>query len=444
MPHYLNTADADFETRFAALLGMKREDSPDVDAVVADIIADVRARGDAALIELTAKFDRMKLTAGRLAFSREEIDAAAAEVPAAERAALELAAERIRAYHARQMPKAEERWLDEAGAELGWRWTPVGAAGLYVPGGIASYPSSVLMNAIPAQVAGVRRLAICVPTPDGAVNPAVLLAARLAGVDEIYRIGGAQAIAAMAYGTETIAPVDKITGPGNAFVAAAKRRVFGKVGIDMIAGPSEILVIADSDNDPDWLALDLMSQAEHDESAQAILITDDPALAEAVARAVEARLATLARRAVAGASWRDFGAVIVVRDLEEAAALSNRIAPEHLELCVTDADGLAAKCSEAGAIFLGKWTPEAIGDYVGGPNHVLPTARSARFSSGLSVMDFLKRTTLARMSAGALAVIGPAAEVLARSESLEAHGLSVSARLARLNGTRLDGGGDDD
>ncbi len=442
MPQFLNSTDADFETRFAALLGMKREDSPDVDAVVAEIIADVRARGDAALIELTEKFDRVRLAAGELAFSRQEIDAAAAEVPAAERAALELAAERIRAYHARQMPALEERWVDGAGAELGWRWSPVGAAGLYVPGGIASYPSSVLMNAIPAQVAGVRRLAICVPTPDGAVNPAVLLAARLAGVEEIYRIGGAQAIAALAYGTESIAPVDKITGPGNAFVAAAKRRVFGRVGIDMIAGPSEILVIADSDNDPDWLALDLMSQAEHDESAQAILITDDADLAEAVGRAVEARLATLARRAVAGASWRDFGALIKVRDMDEAAALSNRIAPEHLELCVADADALAAKCTEAGAIFLGKWTPEAIGDYVGGPNHVLPTARSARFSSGLSVMDFLKRTTLARMSPEALAAIGPAAEVLARSESLEAHGLSVSARLARLN-RGADGGADD-
>ncbi len=442
MPHFLNTTDADFETRFAALLAMKREDSPDVDAVVADIIADVRARGDAALIELTEKFDRVRLAAGGLAFSQDEIEAVAAEVPAAERAALELAAERIRAYHARQMPAPEERWVDESGAELGWRWSPVGAAGLYVPGGIASYPSSVLMNAIPARVAGVGRLAICVPTPDGVVNPAVLLAARLAGVDEIYRVGGAQAIAALAWGTESIAPVGKITGPGNAFVAAAKRRVFGRVGIDMIAGPSEILVIADADNDPDWLALDLMSQAEHDESAQAILITDDAALAEAVGRAVEARLATLARRAVAGASWRDYGAVILVRDLEEAAALSNRIAPEHLELCVADADGLAAKCTEAGAIFLGKWTPEAIGDYVGGPNHVLPTARSARFSSGLSVMDFLKRTTLARMSPAALAAIGPAAEVLARSESLEAHGLSVSARLARLNGG-ADGGADD-
>ncbi|MEJ6479643.1 MAG: histidinol dehydrogenase, partial [Octadecabacter sp.] len=309
----------------------------------------------------------------------------------------------------------------------------VSAAGLYVPGGLASYPSSVLMNAIPAKVAGVGRLAIVVPTPDGVCNPMVLLAAQIAGVDEIYRIGGAQAIAALAYGTDTIAPVDKITGPGNAFVAAAKRRVFGKVGIDMIAGPSEILVIADRDNNPDWLALDLLSQAEHDESAQSILITDDAAFGQAVAVAVDKRLETLERRAIAGASWRDFGAVITVRDLDEAAVLSDRIAPEHLELCVADADALAAKVTHAGAIFIGCWTPEAIGDYVGGPNHVLPTARSARFSSGLSVMDFVKRTTLARMTPAALAAIGPAAERLAISESLQAHGLSVRARLDQLN-----------
>ena len=300
-------------------------------------------------------------------------------------------------------------------------------------GGLASYPSSVLMNALPAKVAGVKRLAIAVPTPNGQANPLVLLAARLAGVDEIYRIGGAQAIAALAYGTDTITPVDKITGPGNAYVAAAKRRVFGKVGIDMIAGPSEILVIADADNDPDWIALDLLSQAEHDESAQSILITDDLTFGRAVTAAVEARLKTLERRAIAGASWRDFGAVITVRDLNEAAQLANRIAAEHLELCVADPEALATKIPHAGAIFLGAWTPEAIGDYVGGPNHVLPTARSARFSSGLSVMDFLKRTTLARMTPGALRKIGPAAERLALSESLEAHGLSVRARLDRLN-----------
>lgn len=432
MPVFLDSRQDDFETAFQALLGAKREDSPDVDSVVAEIIADVRARGDAAVLELTAKFDRLELNAAGLRFSEAEIEADCARVPEAERQALEAAAERIRAYHVRQMPQ-DQSWTDPEGATLGWRWSAVSAAGLYVPGGLASYPSSVLMNAIPAKVAGVDRLAICVPTPDGVVNPAVLLAARIAGVDEIYRIGGAQAIAALAYGTESIAPVDKITGPGNAFVAAAKRRVFGKVGIDMIAGPSEILVIADDDNDPDWIALDLMSQAEHDESAQALLICTDEAFGRRVAEAVEARLETLERRAIAGASWRDFGAVITVADLDEAAALSNRIAPEHLELCVGDPEALAGKCIHAGAIFLGQWTPEAIGDYVGGPNHVLPTARSARFSSGLSVMDFVKRTTLARMTPDSLRAIGPAAEVLARSESLEAHGLSVTARLEKLN-----------
>ena len=432
MPLTLNTRDADFEAQFTALLSMKREDSPDVDAVVAGIIADVRARGDAAVIELTSKFDRLDLTPDTLRFSDEEIDEECAKVSDSDRAALELAAARIRAYHDRQMP-SDDRWTDDTGADLGWRWSAVSAAGLYVPGGLASYPSSVLMNAIPAKVAGVERLAIVVPTPDGIANPLVLLAARIAGVDEVYRIGGAQAVAALAYGTDTIAPVDKITGPGNAFVAAAKRRVFGKVGIDMIAGPSEILVIADADNDPDWLALDLLSQAEHDESAQSILITTNAEFGARVAQAVEKRLETLERREIAGASWRDFGAVITVADLDEAAALSNRIAPEHLELCVADPEALSDKCIHAGAIFLGQFTPEAIGDYVGGPNHVLPTARSARFSSGLSVMDFLKRTTLARMTPGALAAIGPAAETLAISESLEAHGLSVRARLNALN-----------
>ncbi|WP_424970860.1 histidinol dehydrogenase [Dinoroseobacter sp. S76] len=432
MPMFLSSTDAQFETQVAQLLSMKREDAVDVDDTVAAIIADVRARGDAAVLELTAKFDRLELTPETLAFSPAEIDAEIAKVPADERAALELAAERIRAYHARQMPE-DARWTEPTGAELGWRWTPVSAAGLYVPGGLASYPSSVLMNAIPAQVAGVERLVICAPTPDGVVNPLVLLAARLSGVETVYRIGGAQAIAALAYGTETIAPVDKITGPGNAYVAAAKRRVFGRVGIDMIAGPSEILVIADRDNDPDWIAVDLLSQAEHDESAQSILITDDAEFGRAVAAAVEARLETLERRAIAGPSWRDFGAVVTVRDLDEAATLSNRVAPEHLELCVADPDALSEKITHAGAIFLGAWTPEAIGDYIGGPNHVLPTARSARFSSGLSVMDFVKRTTLAKMTPEALAEIGPAAERLAISESLEAHGLSVRARLDRLN-----------
>ena len=433
MPVFLETTSPEFEAAFQTLLAAKREDSPDVDAVVAEIIQDVRARGDAAIIELTAKFDRLDLTPDTLAFSAAEIVDAVKQVSAEDRAALELAAARIRAYHERQMP-SDQSWTDESGATLGWRWSAVSAAGLYVPGGLASYPSSVLMNAIPAKVAGVGRLAITVPTPDGQVNPLVLLAAQLSGVDEIYRIGGAQAIAALAYGTQAIAAVDKITGPGNAFVAAAKRRVFGKVGIDMIAGPSEILVIADKDNDPDWIALDLLSQAEHDESAQSILITDDAAFGRAVAQAVEKRLESLQRREIAGASWRDFGAVITVRDLSEAATLSNRIAPEHLELCVADPAALSEKTIHAGAIFLGQYTPEAIGDYVGGPNHVLPTARSARFSSGLSVMDFLKRTTLSQMTPAALRAIGPAAEQLAQSESLEAHGLSVSARLNRLNG----------
>lgn len=432
MPQFLSTASIEFEDQFAELLGAKREDSPDVDAVVADIIADVRARGDAAVIELTARFDRLNLTPGTLAFTSEEIAQATDAVSPTDRAALEMAASRIRAYHERQMP-ADDQWTDATGATLGWRWSAVSSAGLYVPGGLASYPSSILMNAIPAQVAGVDRLTITVPTPDGVVNPLVLLAAELAGVDTIYRIGGAQAIAALAYGTQTIRPVDKITGPGNAFVAAAKRRVFGKVGIDMIAGPSEILVIADKNNDPDWIALDLLSQAEHDEVAQSILVTDDAAFGRAVAAAIDTRLQTLERRAIAGPSWRDYGAVITVRDLDEAADLSNRIAPEHLELCVSDPDALSKKTIHAGAIFLGQWTPEAIGDYVGGPNHVLPTARSARFSSGLSVLDFLKRTTLSKMTPAALQAIGPSAETLAISESLEAHGLSVRARLNRLN-----------
>ena len=432
MPVTLDATAPDFETAFTALLNAKREDSPDVDAVVANIIADVRARGDQAVLELTAKFDRIQLTPETLRITAEEVTQAVAEVGSEERQALELAADRIRAYHARQLPEDAE-WTDAAGATLGWRWTPVSAAGLYVPGGLASYPSSVLMNAIPAKVAGVPRLAMVVPTPDGVLNPLVLLAAQIAGVDEIYRIGGAQAVAALAYGTKTIPAVDKITGPGNAFVAAAKRRVFGKVGIDMIAGPSEILVIADNANDPDWIALDLLSQAEHDESAQSILITTSASFGAAVAAAVDKRLETIERRAIAGASWRDNGAIIVVPDLEMAAALSNRIAPEHLELCVADTDALSAQITHAGAIFLGQWTPEAIGDYVGGPNHVLPTARSARFSSGLSVLDFMKRTTLARMTPQALRAIGPAAECLATSESLEAHGLSVTARLRKLN-----------
>jgi len=437
MPTFLNTKTGDFETRFAAFLTTKREGDSDVDAAVAAIIRKVRDEGDKALIALTHKFDRLKLTPETLAFSRDEMDAEIARVPEPEAAALRLAAGRIRAYHQRQLPR-NAMWQDETGAHLGWRWGPVRAAGLYVPGGLASYPSSVLMNAIPATVAGVGHLVICAPTPGGKVNPLVLLAARLSGVETVYRIGGAQAIAALAYGTETIRPVAKITGPGNAYVAAAKRRVFGHVGIDMIAGPSEILVIADKDNTPDWVAVDLLSQAEHDASAQAILVTDDSDFADQVVAAIKARLKTLARRDIAAASWRDFGAVILVETLEQAAELSNRVAPEHLELCVADPEALAGQITDAGAIFLGALTPEAIGDYVGGPNHVLPTARSARFSSGLSVLDFMKRTTLARMTPASLAAIGPAAETLARSEGLEAHGLSVGLRLGQMTTLKDD------
>jgi len=430
MPRFLDFEAPDFEAQFLAFLGDKREASVDVDDAVTAILRDVETRGDAAIIELTSKFDRLDLTPETFAFTAAEIDAAIASVPKAEAEALTLAAERIRAYHQRQLPQ-DESWTDDTGAELGWRWTPVDAAGLYVPGGLASYPSSVLMNAIPAQVAGVKRLVITAPTPDGTVNPLVLMAARLSGVSTVYKLGGAQAIAGLAYGTQTIKSVDKITGPGNAYVAAAKRRVFGRVGIDMIAGPSEILVVADKSADPDWIAIDLLSQAEHDASAQSILITDDPELARATAACVGKHLATLPRREIAAQSWEDFGAIIVVPNLEIAAELSNRIAPEHLELCTAEPD--PDPFTHAGAIFIGSWTPEAIGDYIGGPNHVLPTARSARFSSGLSVLDFMKRTTLARMTPQTLAAIGPAATTLAASEGLQAHGLSVQARLDRLN-----------
>ena len=434
MPQYLDSSSPDFATMFEAFLASKRESDVDVDADVAAIIDRVRREGDTAVIELTEKFDRLSLTPETLAFSTAEIDTAIKTVPKQEADALRLAAERITAYHTRQLP-LDNSWTDDAGAELGWRWTPVSKAGLYVPGGLASYPSSVLMNAIPAKVAGVEDLTICAPTPDGAVNPLVLLAARLSGVDRVFRIGGAQAIAAMAFGTASIPKVDTITGPGNAYVAAAKRRVYGQVGIDMIAGPSEILVIADTDNDPDWIAIDLLSQAEHDESAQSILITDDAAFGRSVAAAVETRLATLDRADIASASWQNYGAVITVGSLDEACALSDRIAPEHLEICTADAETRADKIRHAGAIFVGKWTPEAIGDYIGGPNHVLPTARSARFASGLSVLDFMKRTTIARMTPAALSKIGPAAETLANSESLQAHGLSIRARLDSMNET---------
>lgn len=432
MPIFLSTDQTDFEAQFLGMLSAKREDASDVNDAVAAIIADVRGRGDAAVAEYTARFDRLEVTAQTLALTADDIAAEIDRVDPEDRAALTLAASRIRAYHARQMPE-NMQWTDPEGATLGWRWSPVAAAGLYVPGGQASYPSSVLMNAIPARVAGVERLVVCVPTPGGVVNPLVILACQLAGVDEIYRIGGAQAIAALAYGTDTIRPVDKITGPGNAYVAAAKRHVFGRVGIDMIAGPSEVLIIAEGEQNPEWLALDLLAQAEHDADAQSILVTPDAALARAVVAEVERLLPTLPRAEIAAASWRDYGTVIVTRDLAEAAALSDRVAPEHLELCVTDPEALCDQVRHAGAIFLGGWTPEAVGDYVSGPNHVLPTARSARFSSGLSVMDFLKRTTLSRLTPGALAAIGPAAVRLANAEGLDAHGLSVSARLAALN-----------
>ena len=428
MPVCLNSLDSTFEKDFETLLSSKREDSVDVDSSVRDIIGAVIEFGDQALLDYTQKFDRILLSPDKLRFSQSELKEKAAEVSDKDRRALELAAARIEAYHKKQLPE-NAFWTDESGVELGWRWSPVAAAGLYVPGGLASYPSSVLMNAIPAKVAGVRRLAITVPTPDNKINPLVLLAAQLSGVDEIYRIGGAQAIAALAYGTKTILPVDKITGPGNAFVAAAKRQVFGKVGIDMIAGPSEILVIADNTSRPDWVALDLLSQAEHDENAQSILITDSDDVVKEVTKQIEINLKNLSRTKIAGKSWNDNGAIIKVPNFDRAVELSNRIAPEHLELCVADPDNLAKKISHAGAIFLGHWTPEAVGDYVTGPNHVLPTARSARFSSGLSVMDFMKRTTLAKVSRGALLKIGPSAVTLADSEGLECHGLSISERM---------------
>ena len=428
MPVLLNSQNSNFEKEFKKLLLAKREDSVDVDVSVREIIGGVIELGDQALIEYTKKFDRISLTTDTLRFTQSELKEQAAQVSDKDRSALELAVTRIKSYHEKQLP-FDTFWTDESGVELGWRWSPVSAAGLYVPGGLASYPSSVLMNAIPAKVAGVKRLAITVPTPDNKVNPMVLLAAQLSGVDEVYRVGGAQAIAALAYGTKTIKPVDKITGPGNAFVAAAKRQVFGKVGIDMIAGPSEILVIADKTSRPDWIALDLLSQAEHDENAQSILITDSDDVINAVTEKIEINLQNLSRNEIAGKSWKNNGAIIKVPNFEMAAELSNRIAPEHLELCVSDPENLAKKISNAGAIFLGHWTPEAVGDYVTGPNHVLPTARSARFSSGLSVMDFLKRTTLAKVSRDALLKIGPSAVTLANSEGLECHGLSISERI---------------
>jgi histidinol dehydrogenase len=428
MPIRLDDSSSAFELRFRDLLSAKREVSEEVDRVVADIIAEVRARGDAAVIDYTARFDDLRLTAGTLRVSSQEIDAAVAACAPEQLAALETARHRIEAYHARQKP--QDAWFtDAAGVQSGWRWSAIEAVGLYVPGGTASYPSSVLMNAVPAKVAGVDRVVMVAPTPRGETNPLVLAAARLAGVDEIYRIGGAQAVAALAYGTASIDPVAKIVGPGNAYVAAAKRRVFGQVGIDMIAGPSEVLIVADSSANPAWIAADLLAQAEHDVSAQSILMTDDSALADQVEQAVQAQLQTLPRAAIAGRSWEDFGAILLVADLEAAVPLIDRLAPEHLEIMTADPQRLSAMIRNAGAIFLGGHTPEAIGDYVGGPNHVLPTARSARFSSGLGVLDFMKRTSLLQCSPEALRALAPAATQLAEAEGLHAHGRSVTIRL---------------
>ena len=430
MPLRLDTRDADFADRFSAFLATKREASQDVEQAVRSIIAEVVADGDQALIALSQKFDRIDLRAVGLRVSAQEIAAAAAACDRAALDALKLARERIEAYHRRQVPR-DERFTDALGVELGYRWTAIAAVGLYVPGGTAAYPSSVLMNAVPAKVAGVERLVMVVPAPDGRLNPLVLAAAALAGVDEVYRIGGAQAVAALAYGTATIAPVDKIVGPGNAYVAAAKRLVFGKVGIDMIAGPSEVLILADRDANAEWIAADLLAQAEHDTAAQSILITDDAKLAAEVEKAVAAQLAGLPRAAVAGASWRDFGAIILVESLAKAVPLVDAVAPEHLEIVARDADGLAARIRNTGAIFLGPHTPEAIGDYVAGSNHVLPTARSARFSSGLGVLDFMKRTSILRCGADQLAALGPAAIALGEAEGLAAHARSVAIRLNR-------------
>jgi histidinol dehydrogenase len=428
----LDATAADFEARFAAFLAQDRDSGVDVDAVVRDIVAEVRRRGDAAVVEYTNRFDRVAITPAMLRLTDADIDRAASLVPPEQRAAIEFAAARIEAYHRRLLP-TDLDFVDDAGVRLGARYTALDAVGLYVPGGKAAYPSSVLMNAVPAKVAGVRRVAMVVPTPDGALDPLVMCAARVAGVDEIYRVGGAQAVAALAYGTATIAPVDKIVGPGNAYVAAAKRLVFGKVGIDLIAGPSEILVVADARNDPAWVAADLLSQAEHDEAAQAILICDEAAFADAVCRVLQTELGQLATAGRAARSWHDNGAVILVPSLVEAAPLIDRIAAEHVELCMEPgpAETLLRRIHHAGAIFVGRHTPEAVGDYVAGTNHVLPTSRTARFSSGLGVADFMKRTSIVSCDAAALGRIGPAAATLAAAEGLPAHGRSVTIRTNR-------------
>ena len=428
MPITLSTRDPEFETGFQRLLDAKRESAADVDLAVAAIIRDVAQRGDAALIDYTRRFDGVEFEPGGMRLGRDEIAQGAAAVSAETFAALRLAAERIESFHCRQLPAAID-YVDALGVRLAARWRPIGAAGLYVPGGTAAYPSSVLMNAIPAKVAGVERLVMTVPAPGGELSPLVLAAAELVGVDEVYRVGGAQAIAALAYGTATIRPVDKIVGPGNAYVAAAKRQVFGKVGIDMIAGPSEILVVADRQNDPAWIAADLLSQAEHDAAAQPILLTDNAGFAAEVEAAIALHLAELPRAEIARASWQSHGAILLVVDWVEAIALIDRIAPEHLELALDEADALAERVQHAGAIFLGRYTPEAIGDYIAGPNHVLPTTRSARFASGLGVLDFLKRSSLVRCDATSLAALAPSAIRLAEAEGLQAHALSLSIRL---------------
>lgn len=428
MPIRLNSHSADFSERFNAFLDMKREVSADIDAAARAIVDDVVKHGDAALIAATKKFDRLDVAASGLRITAADTEAAVKACDAATLDALKFARDRIEVFHQRQLPK-DERFTDAAGVELGWRWSAIEAVGLYVPGGTAAYPSSVLMNAVPAKVAGVGRVVMVVPSPDGKLNPLVLAAAQLGGVSEIYRVGGAQAIAALAYGTATIKPVAKIVGPGNAYVAAAKRLVFGKVGIDMIAGPSEVLVIADRTANPDWIAADLLAQAEHDANAQSILITDDATLANDVERAVEAQLTTLPRAAIARASWNEFGAIIVVKSLDESVALADAIAAEHLEIITADPESLSARIRNAGAIFLGGHTPEAIGDYVGGSNHVLPTARSARFSSGLGVLDFMKRTSILKCGPDQLRALGPAAMTLGKAEGLDAHARSVGLRL---------------
>ena len=431
MAMFLDASAGDFETKFAALLAAKREAAADVDDAAAGIIAEVRARGDAALAEYSRRFDRVDTSKTPLKVGADEIDAAVAQCPRAALDALAFAHERIVAFHRRQAPK-DEAFTDALGVRLGWRWTAIEAVGLYVPGGVASYPSSVLMNAVPARVAGCQRIAMVAPAPDGRLNPLVLAAARLVGIDEIYRVGGAQAIAALAYGTESIAPVAKIVGPGNAYVAAAKRRVFGVVGIDMIAGPSEVVVMADATADPRYVAADLLAQAEHDEAAQSILVTDDARLGRLVAEEVAKQLAELPREKIASASWRDYGAVILVPSLADAVPLVDRLAPEHLEIIAADAEALSDRIRNAGAIFLGAYTPEAIGDYVGGSNHVLPTSRSARFSSGLGVYDFVKRTSILACDAASLKALGPAAVALGEAEGLTAHARSVAIRLGDL------------